>query len=71
MDTATLAMLVAAGGLGITVVDKIWTGSWNLSGKLAKMEKGLRAAIEDSRKEIEERQRRPHTNGWRHAHFFS
>ena len=56
MDTATLAMLVAAGGLGITVVDKIWTGSWNLSGKLAKMEKGLRAAIEDSRKEIEERQ---------------
>ena len=56
MDTATLAMLVAAGGLGITVVDKIWTGSWNLSGKLVNMEKGLRAAIEDSRKEIEERQ---------------
>ena len=56
MDTATIAMLVAACGLGLTVVDKIWTGSWNLSGKIAKMEKGLRAAIEASKKEIEERQ---------------
>ena len=56
MDTATIAMLVAACGLVLTVVDKIWTGSWNLSGKIAKMEKGLRAAIEASKKEIEERQ---------------
>lgn len=61
MDTADLAMLVAAGGLGITVIDKIWTGSWSLSGKIAKMETSLRAAIQASKKEIEERQDE-HTN---------
>lgn len=56
MDTADLAMLVAVGGLVITMVDKIWTGSWSLSGKIAKMETHLRAAIIASRKEVEERQ---------------
>lgn len=61
MDTATIAMLIALGGMGITVVDKIWTGSWSLSGKIAKMESSLRAAIQASKKEIEERHDE-HTN---------
>jgi hypothetical protein len=61
MEVATIAMFVAIGGLGITLIDKIWTGSWNLSSKIAKMEIGLRAAIEASKKEIEERQDE-HTN---------
>jgi hypothetical protein len=60
MDTADLAMIVAAGGFGVTVIDKIWTGSWSLSGKIARMETGLRAAIEKSKKEIEE-QHNDHT----------
>jgi hypothetical protein len=56
VDTGTLAMIVAAVGLGITVIDKIWTGSWSLSSKITKMERGLRQAILDSKREIEERQ---------------
>lgn len=60
MDTADIAMLVAAGGLGVTLIDKIWTGSWSLSGKIAKMETSLRAAIEKSKKDIEE-QHNDHT----------
>jgi hypothetical protein len=55
MDTADIAMMIAAGGLGITVVDKVWTGSWNLSGKISKMETHLRGAIQASRNEIEAR----------------
>jgi hypothetical protein len=60
MDTADLAMIVAAGGFGVTVIDKIWTGSWSLSGKIARMETGLRSAIEKSKKEVEE-QHNEHT----------
>lgn len=56
MDTAAIAMIVAAAGLGITVVDKIWTGSWSLSGKISQMEKSLTALISTSKQEIETRQ---------------
>jgi hypothetical protein len=56
MDTATIAMSIAAITLGVTVVDKLWTGSWSLSSKIARMEKNLNMAILASKKEVEERQ---------------
>lgn len=56
MDNADIAMLIAVGSLGVSLIDKIWTGSWSLSGKIAKMETGLRAAIQASKMEIEQRQ---------------
>ena len=52
MDTADSALIIAAGTLGITFIDKIWNGSWSLAGKIA----SLRSEIQVSRAEIEERQ---------------
>ena len=56
MDVAAVAMLIAASSLAITVIDKIWTGSWSLSSKIAKMEKSLTASILAAKQEIESRQ---------------
>jgi len=56
MDVTTIAMVVAAVSLGVTVIDKIWLGSWNLSSEMAKMEKRLTASIVAAKHEIEERQ---------------
>ena len=56
MDVATIAMVAATISLCVTVVDKIWLGSWNLSSEMAKMEKRLTASIVTAKQEIEERQ---------------
>jgi hypothetical protein len=56
MDTAALALLVAALTFGLTMIDKIWSGSWSLSGKIASMEQRLSAMILESRREIEDAQ---------------
>jgi hypothetical protein len=56
MDSSTIAVLISAAGLAVIILDRVWGGSWKLSGKLASMETGLRQAINDSREEVEERQ---------------
>jgi hypothetical protein len=58
METATIAVIVSAAALAVTILLQVWGGSWKLSGKLSDMETGLRKAIKESRDEIEERQDR-------------
>lgn len=58
MDSSGIALLISAGGLIVIVLDRVWGGSWKLSGKLAEMEKGLRQAITESTREVEEKQER-------------
>lgn len=48
----------SAASLLLTVLQRIWGDSWGLAGKLAEMERGLRQAITDSTKEVEEKQSR-------------
>ena len=48
MDNSTIAVaavVISAASLLLTVLQRIWGGSWGLAGKLAEMEKGLRQAI--------------------------
>jgi gas vesicle protein len=58
MENSTIALLISGGGLAVIVLDRAMGGSWKLSGKLAEMEKGLRQAISESTKEVEEKQER-------------
>ena len=61
MDNSTVAVaavVISAASLLLTVLQRIWGGSWGLAGKLAEMERGLRQAITDSTKEVEEKQSR-------------
>lgn len=58
MEGSTVAIIIAGGGFALTVILQVGGGSWRLSGKLADMEKGLRQAISDSTKDVEEKQER-------------
>jgi hypothetical protein len=57
MDTATVAVIIAAAALLLNLVQRIFGGGWNLSKSLNAVEVRLQAAIEASKKEIEEQQR--------------
>jgi hypothetical protein len=50
------AIWIAAAALALNFLDKIFGGVWGLSSKMGLMEKSLTKAIDDSKKEIEERQ---------------
>ena len=57
MDTATIAVIIAAAALLLNLVQRVFGGGWNLSKSLNAVEVHLQAAIEASKKEIEENQR--------------
>lgn len=54
MDTATWAMLFAAAAFILNLGQRVFGGGWNLSKNLAEVEKRLMAAIDSSKKEMEE-----------------
>ena len=56
MDNATVAVIIAAIALLLNLVQRIFGGGWNLSKNLNAVEIRLQAAIEASKKEIEEQQ---------------
>ena len=56
MDTATLAVVIAAIALSLNLVQRLFGGGWNLSKSLNAVEHRLQASIEASKKEIEQRQ---------------
>jgi hypothetical protein len=59
MDSTTVQnwMLAFAGiGLILNLVQRIFGGGWNLSNNLSAVEKRLKEAIDDSKREIEDRQ---------------
>lgn len=57
MDTATIAVIIAAAALLMNLFQRVFGGGWNLSKSLAAVELRLQLAIEASKKEIEEQQR--------------
>lgn len=56
MDTATIAVVIAAAALLLNLIQRIFGGGWNLSKSLAAVELRLQGAIEASKREIEQRQ---------------
>lgn len=57
MDSWTPAAWIAAGMLALNLVQRLFGGGWNLKKTLSDIESGLQAAIESSKKEIEDQQR--------------
>lgn len=58
MDAATIAVMISAATFLVMLMQNLFGGGWRLKGQLSSMEMRLRAAIETSRTEIEERQDR-------------
>lgn len=56
VDTPTIIALAAICGLFLNVGVQIYSGGWNLAGKLADMEKRLSQSIVEAKEEIESRQ---------------
>ena len=56
MDSSTVAVVFAGLALALNLGQRVFGGGWNLSKSLASVETGLKAAIEASKREIEERQ---------------
>lgn len=55
METAGIALIIAGSSLLLTMLLNVWGGSWKLAGKLADMERRLQVAINESKKEVEEK----------------
>lgn len=57
MDNATIAVIIAAAALLFNLFRGTFGGGWNLSKSLIAVEHRLTAAIDSSKKEVEEQQR--------------
>lgn len=55
MDTATWAILIAAGALALNFIDKIFGGGWNLSKNLGAVEGKVTAAVTTAVAGLEEK----------------
>lgn len=58
MDNSTVAIIIAGIALAMNLGQRIFGGGWNLQKNLAVLESHLKDAIDESKKEIEERQDR-------------
>jgi hypothetical protein len=54
MDTSVIAIIVSSIGVLVIVLDKLLSGSWRLSGKLAEIERGLKERQDIMSREIGE-----------------